>query len=142
MRSFYKQFNVVLLVLLLALAPQILLAQGPVKGRVIDEKKQPLPGVSVLIKGTTTGTTTDPDGQFTLTASPTNVLVFHFVGFISQEVTVSSQQNLLVALQPDVQQLNEVVVTALGVKKETRKIGYAVQEVNGEVSGYHHYRDQ
>ena len=132
MKSFYKQFNVVILVLLLALVPQILLAQGPVKGRVTDEKKQPLPGVSVLIKGTTTGTTTDPDGQFTLTASPTNALVFHFVGSISQEVTVGSQQNLLVALQPDVQQLNEVVVTALGVTKETRKIGYALQEVNGE----------
>ena len=134
MKTFIKQINLALLflLLLLALVPSMLRAQSPAKGVVTDEKKQPLPGVSVLVKGTSTGTTTDADGRFTLTASPTDVLEFHFVGYAVQAVTVGSQQTLTVALQPDVQQLNEVVVTALGVKKETRKIGYAVQEVNGE----------
>lgn len=132
MRLFYKQLPVLLLALLLGLGPRIALAQSPISGTVTDEQQQPLPGVSVIIKGTTKGTTTGRDGRFVLAASPTDVLVIHFLGSLPQEVTVGSQQTLAVALLPDNKQLAEVVVTALGVSKETRKIGYAVQQVNGE----------
>ncbi len=135
MRSFYKRFNAVLLVLVLGLLPHVLRAQnpgGPVSGVVTDEQKQPLPGVSVLVKGTTRGTSTDTDGRFVLNASPSEVLAFSFVGTATQEIPVGNQTTFAVSLATDTKELNEVVVTALGVKKETRKIGYAVQELNGE----------
>ena len=132
MKSFYRQFKVVLLVLLLGLPPRLLHAQGTISGVVNDEKNQPLPGVSVLVKGTTRGTTTDTEGRFGLAASPTDVLQFRFVGSAPQDIAVGDQTSLTIRLQPDAKELSEVVVTALGVKKETRKIGYAVQEVNGE----------
>ena len=135
MRSFYKIFQVLLLVLGLGLAPQLLRAQGPgtpVSGVVSDDQQQPLPGVSVLVKGTTRGTSTDANGRFVLNAGPGEVLTFSSVGTTSKEVSVGNQKTFAIALATDNKQLAEVVVTALGVKKETRKIGYAVQEVNGE----------
>ncbi|MFD1469817.1 SusC/RagA family TonB-linked outer membrane protein [Hymenobacter caeli] len=134
MRSFYQRFNALLLVLALGLLPQLLRAQSPgtpVGGVVTDDQRQPLPGVSVLVKGTTRGTSTDTDGRFVLNASPGEVLTFSFVGTATQEITVAGQKTFAISLATDAKQLNEVVVTALGVKKETRKIGYAVQEVNG-----------
>ena len=117
---------------MLGMLPHMLRAQTPISGIVNDEKKQSLPGVSVLIKGSSRGTTTGNDGRFELAASPGEVLEFHFVGFVTQKVTVGEPKVLNITLQPDIRELSEVVVTALGVKKETRKIGYAVQEVNGE----------
>ncbi|AMJ67830.1 SusC/RagA family TonB-linked outer membrane protein [Hymenobacter sp. PAMC 26628] len=134
MRSFYRIFPVLLLVLGLGLLPQLLRAQSPgtpVSGVVSDDQKQPLPGVTVLVKGSTRGTSTDTDGRFVLNASPGEVLTFSFVGTTTQEVTVAGQKTFAITLATDARQLSEVVVTALGVKKETRKIGYAVQEVNG-----------
>lgn len=135
MRSFYRQFNVALLLVLLALVPQLLRAQSPgtsaVSGVVNDEQNQPLPGVSVLVKGTTRGTTTDAEGRFELPASPSDVLLFRFVGSAPQDVPVGTQTSLTIKLLPDAKELNEVVVTALGVKKEARILGYATQEVQG-----------
>jgi TonB-linked SusC/RagA family outer membrane protein len=100
-------------------------------GRVTsDGDKQPLPGVSVLVKGTATGTTTDTDGRFSLTvADKSAVLVFSFIGFASKEVTVGDQTNIEVELAEDATQLNEVVVTALGVPRETKTLVYATQTV-------------
>jgi TonB-linked SusC/RagA family outer membrane protein len=132
MRSIYKQVTVLGLGLALGLAPHLGWAQSPIGGTVTDDKKQPLPGVSVVIKGTNTGTTTDSDGRFVLPTQPGDVLVISSLGAVSQEVTVGAQTTLAVTLATDNKQLDEVIVTALGVKKETRKIGYAVQEVNGE----------
>jgi TonB-linked SusC/RagA family outer membrane protein len=132
MNSFYKHLSVLGLGLTFGLAPHLGLAQSPIGGTITDDKKQPLPGVSVVIKGTNKGTTTDSDGRFVLPTQPGDVLVISSLGAVSQEVTVGSQTTLAVTLATDNKQLDEVVVTALGVKKETRKIGYAVQEVNGE----------
>ncbi|TPG71782.1 SusC/RagA family TonB-linked outer membrane protein [Hymenobacter nivis] len=135
MRSFYRMFQVLLLVSGLGLAPQLLRAQGPgtpVSGVVSDDHKQPLPGVSVVIKGTNKGTTTDSDGRFVLNASPGDVLAISSLGTVGQELPVGSQKTFAVALATDNKALDEVVVTALGVKKDARKIGYAVQELNGE----------
>ncbi len=132
MQRIYKHVSVLGLGLAVGLAPHLALAQSPVGGTVTDDHKQPLPGASVVIKGTNKGTTTDADGHFTLPTKPGDVLVISSLGTVAQEITVGSQQSLTVALQADNKQLDEVVVTALGVKKEVRKIGYAVQEVNGE----------
>ncbi|TDN40578.1 SusC/RagA family TonB-linked outer membrane protein [Hymenobacter sp. UV11] len=129
MKNSYKQLAVLAL---LGMAPRLGLAQGaPLGGVVTDDAKQPLPGVTVLVKGTTRGTTTGSDGRFNIEAKPGEVLEFRMIGSTTQDVPVGEQRALTVALRTDLKALDEVVVTALGVKKETRKIGYAVQEVSG-----------
>jgi TonB-dependent SusC/RagA subfamily outer membrane receptor len=92
----------------------------------------PLIGVTVMIKGTIQGTTTDLDGRYQLTASEGDILVFRFIGMTSQEVTVGDQQIIDIALQPDVATLEQVVVTALGIKREERTLTYNVQSVQSE----------
>jgi TonB-linked SusC/RagA family outer membrane protein len=121
-----------LLVLLLTSAPAV--AQT-VTGRVTNSADGTgLPGVSVLVKGTTNGTTTDTDGRYSIGAQdPTNtVLVFSFIGFSTQEVQLNNRSSVDVSLNEDVTQLGEVVVTALGIEKETKSLTYSVQQVGGE----------
>ncbi len=89
----------------------------------------PLPGVSVLIKNTSTGTITNAEGAYRLNAPSNAVLVFSFVGFATQEITVAGRNSLNVQLAEDSKNLQEIVVTALGIKKESKKIGYATQTV-------------
>ncbi|MGJ3235647.1 SusC/RagA family TonB-linked outer membrane protein [Marivirga sp.] len=103
-----------------------------VSGKVVDEDG-PLPGVNVIVKGSTLGTTTDLDGNYKLSVpSDAETLVFTYIGFEKMEVAIGSQSVIDVTLQPDVQQLGEVVVTALGVSREKRSIGYSTQSVDGE----------
>lgn len=105
-----------------------------VKGRVTAQQDgNPLPGVSVLQKGTSVGTTTDADGNYTITVTESNaVLVFSFIGFSSQEVPVGGRTTVDVVLAEDVTQLSEVVVTALGVPREKKALGYATATVSGK----------
>lgn len=91
-----------------------------------------LPGVNVLIKGTSNGTLTDTNGEYTIQAATGNTLVFSYIGFVTQEIAVGSSPTIDVVLQEDIQNLDEVVVTALGVEQEKRSLGYAVQELNTE----------
>lgn len=91
-----------------------------------------LPGVSVLVKGTTIGTVTDVDGNFTIQADPTSILVFSYIGYETLELSVNSQNNLTVTLITDAQTLDELVVTSLGIRKEAKKLGYATSTVNKE----------
>jgi TonB-linked SusC/RagA family outer membrane protein len=103
-----------------------------VSGRVTAKQdNSPLPGVSVLLKGTTTGTTTDSDGRYTINVGSVQnpTLTFSFIGFAAQEVAVGSQSTIDLILEEDLQQLNEVVVTALGVAKEKKSLGYATATV-------------
>lgn len=93
---------------------------------------QTLPGVSILVKGTTSGTTTDANGKFSISANASNTLVVSFIGYKTQEVLVGSRTVLDIALAEDASQLNEVVVTALGIKKEERALGYATSTINSE----------
>lgn len=103
-----------------------------VSGTVVDEDG-PLPGVNVIVKGSTLGTTTDLDGNYKLSVpSDAEALVFTYIGFEKMEVAIGSKSVIDVTLQPDVQQLGEVVVTALGVSREKRSIGYSTQSVDGE----------
>ncbi|HEY5751262.1 MAG TPA: SusC/RagA family TonB-linked outer membrane protein [Chryseolinea sp.] len=93
-----------------------------------------VPGVSVVVKGTTVGTTTDTDGNYTLSGSDvgTGTLVFSFIGFETQEIAVGSRTTVNVTLTEDIKELGEVVVTALGITKETQRLGYSVTRVDGE----------
>ncbi|WP_439555577.1 SusC/RagA family TonB-linked outer membrane protein [Dyadobacter sp.] len=106
-----------------------------VSGKVSDETGSGLPGVSVLIKGTQRGTSSDAEGRFTIDIpdqeAASAVLIFSFVGYTSQEVAVGSQSEVTVQLQPEAKALNEVVVTALGIAKEKKALAYAVTEVKG-----------
>ena len=106
-----------------------------VTGRVTSaQDNAPLPGVSVLIKGTTIGTTTDVDGNYSIApgSSENVVLSFSFIGFVTQEIPLQGRTVVDVALEEDITQLGEVVVTAFGEQKEVGKIAYAVQEVDGD----------
>ncbi|HVI45793.1 MAG TPA: SusC/RagA family TonB-linked outer membrane protein [Chitinophaga sp.] len=102
-----------------------------VTGRVTTAGKEPLPGVSVLLKGTSTGVVTDNFGNYSITAPGNGTLVFNFVGYTRQEVPVNNQASVNVILLEDNKQLGEVVVTALGVKKEKKSLGYSVTDIKG-----------
>lgn len=92
-----------------------------------------LPGVNVILKGTSTGTVTDVDGNYKLSVpSSGGVLVFSFVGLETTEVEIGSRSVIDVNMASDIQQLNEVVVTALGVSRDKKALGYSVQQVNTE----------
>jgi TonB-linked SusC/RagA family outer membrane protein len=91
-----------------------------------------LAGVNVMIKGTNSGTVTDADGNFTLTASARDTLVLSYIGYTTQEVPVSNRSTLAIELGEDEQTLDEVVVTALGIRKESKKLGYATTNVNAD----------
>ncbi|MBK7651298.1 MAG: SusC/RagA family TonB-linked outer membrane protein [Flammeovirgaceae bacterium] len=106
-----------------------------ISGTVSDNLGQPIPGGTVVIKGSATGTATDSDGKYTIRASSTNVLVFSFIGYTTQEITVGDQSSINVSMQEDVAQLQEVVVTALGIKSDKRALGYATAQVEGEQIG-------
>ena len=110
-----------------------LFAQGiTVTGTVTSgEDGSPIPGVNVIIKGTTSGTATDIDGKYTITVPNSDTyLVFSYIGFVTEEVAVGNRSVVDVTLAPDVTQLSEVVVTSLGIEKEKRQITYAAQNVD------------
>ncbi len=91
-----------------------------------------VPGVNVLVKGTNQGTITDFDGQYRLSANAdAQTLIFSFVGFATSEVDIAGRSTIDVSLQPSAEELSEVVVTALGVEREKKALGYAIQEVDG-----------
>jgi len=94
-----------------------------VTGHVTDESGLPVPGASVLIKGTTTGTATDFDGNFSIQASSTATLVVSYLGYASREVNVDGQTNLQVALEPSTETMEEIVVVGYGTQKKTLVTG-------------------
>lgn len=94
-----------------------------IQGTITDDKGESLPGVSVTIKGTSQGTTSDGNGAFTLNVPENAVLVFSYVGYTSQEVVVGKQTKLTIQLKPDLQVLNEVVVVGYGVQKKADLTG-------------------
>lgn len=117
------------LALLLVLFAQLSFAQErTVTGTVSDNSGLPLPGVSILVKGTSEGTQTDFDGKFSIKAAPSQVLVFSYIGMRTTEV-VASKTTLLVKMMDDSVELEGVVVTALGIKREKKSLGYATQEI-------------
>ncbi|MRG44719.1 SusC/RagA family TonB-linked outer membrane protein [Chitinophaga sp. SYP-B3965] len=102
-----------------------------VRGTIKDVTGSPVPGVTVAIKGTTKGTSSDGNGNFQLEANEGDVLVFSAIGFKRTEIKVSGETTYTVVLETDEKALGEVVVTAMGIKRSPRSLGYAVQKVDG-----------
>ncbi|QFZ54604.1 SusC/RagA family TonB-linked outer membrane protein [Oceanihabitans sp. IOP_32] len=100
-----------------------------VNGQVTDASNMPLPGVNIQVKGTTTGTATDFDGNYTVLANRGDVLIFSFLGFKTKEVAVLNA-SLNVRLEEDTDQLDEVVITAFGVAKRQKSLGYSVTQID------------
>lgn len=109
-------------------------AQITVTGTVTDGNSGiPLAGANIIVKGTSNGASTDFDGNYSIVVSDqSETLVFSYIGYTLQEVVVNNQSTIDVALIEDASQLDEVVVTALGIKKETKALGYSISEVKGE----------
>ena len=91
-----------------------------------------LPGLSIIIKGTNTGTVTNQEGRYTIDVPSDGILVFSFVGFETQEVAVGGRTSIDIVMQESMAALDEVVVTALGIKREEKSLGYSVGRVDGE----------
>lgn len=100
-----------------------------VEGTIVGTDGTPLPGANVIVKGTTRGVQTDANGKFVLQAASTDVLLITYIGFKNIEVPVGNQTTISATLQDDEGKLEEVVVTALGITKEKKSLGYTVQEV-------------
>ncbi|MBD0777847.1 TonB-dependent receptor [Maribacter sp. ANRC-HE7] len=106
--------------------------QQSVSGTVIDESGMPIPGVSVVVKGTTNGVAADFDGNYTITVpGPESVLVFSFIGLVTEEVTVGNRQVINVTMKDDVQGLDEVVVIGYGTQKRSNLTG-AISSIKSE----------
>lgn len=123
-----------ILTLFLALIVQITFAQEQqtVSGIVTDDSGLPLPGVNVIVQGTTRGVQTDFDGNYSIEAAEGDVLVFSFVGLETAEHTVGDNPRIDVTLAADAAQLEEVVVTALGIRSTPRSVTYATEVVTAE----------
>lgn len=126
-----KSINLVLLAVLFLLAAPAAWAQQAITGKVTDTGGQPLTGVNILVKGTSKGTVTSGDGNFSITVAPGSTLVFRYLGYLTQEVPANNSP-LNVVLKTDEKNLSEVVVTALGIRKEKKALGYAVSEIKGD----------
>ncbi|MCP9768372.1 SusC/RagA family TonB-linked outer membrane protein [Lacihabitans sp. LS3-19] len=104
-----------------------------ITGKVTSEKDgNSLPGVSVQLKGSKTGTSTDANGAYSIVATQGATLIFSYIGFETKEVNIGNRTILDISLSEDVSTLSEVVVTALGIKKDSKKLGYATSTVNAE----------
>lgn len=122
----------IVLIFVLFFTTHLVLAQvKSIKGVVRDQNGMPLPGVTVLLQGTVNVSQTDYDGSYTIQASKGDVLIFSFVGIKTKAVTITDESQLNVVLAEDAQNLNEVVVTALGIKRQKKELGYAVQDLKG-----------
>jgi TonB-linked SusC/RagA family outer membrane protein len=119
---------------IMLLASCIVQAQAiNVKGKVTDDSGAPVPGATVRLKNSKTGVATAEDGTFTIQADSKSALLVSALGFTAREILVSGNENLLVTLVKSVNELNEVVVTALGVKRSKRILTYSTQELKGDI---------
>ncbi|MFC4094284.1 SusC/RagA family TonB-linked outer membrane protein [Euzebyella saccharophila] len=122
-----------LLFLFFVLSVTGVMAQREITGTVSSTDGELLPGVSVVLKGTTTGVSTDFDGNYSINVPGNDaILLFSYIGMSSKEVPVGSQNTLNVSLEPSSEALDEVVVTALGISREKKSLGYSVSEVDGD----------
>ncbi len=104
-----------------------------ITGKVVDDQGQPIPGSSIIVKGTTTGTISSPDGRYSIAVpDDATTLIFSFVGMKMQEIAIGTSTTINVTLTSDSEDIDEVVVTALGISREKKALGYAVQEVSGD----------
>ena len=103
------------------------------KGRVIDANNDPVIGASIMVKNSKEGTVTDMEGKFVLNSSPAATLVVSYIGYVTQEVKTEGRKSpITIVLKEDTKRLGEVVVTALGIKRDRKALGYSLGEVNGK----------
>ncbi|MBS1531924.1 MAG: carboxypeptidase-like regulatory domain-containing protein, partial [Bacteroidetes bacterium] len=103
-----------------------------ITGKVLDDQGLPLPGATVRVKGTNTVTTTDVNGGFKIAvADKSAVLSISYVGYITQEIAIGDRTSITISLKTSASSLNSVVVTALGIKREARSLGYSAQTISG-----------
>ncbi len=110
---------------------QLSFAQTKTVRGIVTSDSEPLPGVSVIIKGTTIGTETDFDGNYTIKASQGDVLVFGFIGMTSKEIVITDSNTINVELEENSSLLDEIIITAQGIKKEKRSLGYSITKIDG-----------
>ena len=129
-----KSKNCVLLLLLVHLFCAVAISQEKraVSGKVVDETGQGIPGVTISVRGTNTTVISNSQGEFTITASPSDVLELSSVGFKKLEVPVGTASALNLSMKNAVGGLTEVVVTALGVSKAQKAVGYATTTIRAE----------
>jgi len=121
-----------ILTLLLAFVVQLTFAQEmTISGTVVDETNMPLPGATVQIKGTTTGASTDIDGKYTIEANTGDTLMFSYVGYADNSAVISTSNTINISLLPD-SSLDEIVVTALGIRKEKASLGSTTTTIKSE----------
>jgi TonB-linked SusC/RagA family outer membrane protein len=118
--------------LLLAIASGAIAQNNQVTGKITDEKGVPITGASVVEKKTKKGTSTGIDGNFTLSVPAGSTLIVSYVGFEKKEIAAGNSQSLNIALKPLSQSLSEVVVTALGIKREKKALGYSITTVGSK----------
>ncbi|MDB5090289.1 MAG: hypothetical protein JWR09_4283 [Mucilaginibacter sp.] len=127
--------SIVLLTFVTLLFSGAALAQTPaanITGKVTDaQTNETLTGVTISIKGTTKGVFTDVNGTYSIAADPSAILVFTYIGYKTTEIAIANRSIVNAKLQPSSEQLKDVVVTALGIKRERRALGYSVTEIKG-----------
>jgi len=128
-------FTLLALLFSLTIYQQAISQTRIITGQVTSaEDKGPIPGVTIIIKGTTTGTATNAEGKYALTVTVGNAtLQFSYVGMKTEEVTLGESSIVNVVLQSSAMNMKEVVVTALGIPREKKSLGYSTQEVSGDV---------
>ncbi|NME69266.1 SusC/RagA family TonB-linked outer membrane protein [Flammeovirga aprica] len=124
-------FSEILTVCLLSLLSFNVFAQNIIRGVVLDEKKSPIPGANILIKGTTQGTVTNMDGEFSLSTNENDVLLFSYIGYQPQEISVKGKSAIEVQMVLDAKQLEEIVVVGYGVQKKSVVTG-AISSIKSE----------
>ena len=124
----------VLLITLWLLAASAGWTQGirQITGKILSKTDgKGLPGANVLVKGTSVGAVADADGAFALSAAPNSILTISYIGYVAQEIALGSQTQLTITMTEDASQLGEVVVTALGIARDKKALGYNIQELKG-----------
>lgn len=125
--------RLILLISILLFNGVMLLGQSIVTGTVKDEQKLPIPGTTVVVMGTQNGTTTDLDGNFSIKAKKDDTIVISFIGYKSEQIIVGDSEDFQIELVPSIETLDEVVTTAIGIKQQKKRIGYATEQVKTDV---------
>src|SRR5688572_5110852 len=129
-----QQYQLFFLILAMCFCSGAAFAQRTISGTVSDSDGQGMPGVNVIVKGTSAGTTSDANGKYNLSVNESGpvILVFSFIGYATQEVDAGTRSTVDVAMAEDIRELSEVVVTALGVERSTKALQYSTTNVSGE----------
>jgi TonB-linked SusC/RagA family outer membrane protein len=128
-----QRYQVLVFMTFLLAASISALAQRTVSGTISDATGNRMPGVNIIVKGTSVGTTSDAEGKYNISVPDgSNTLVFSFIGYATQEVDVSTRTSVDITMAEDINELSEVVVTALGIERNTKALQFSATQVSGE----------